>query len=284
MKWFKQSLCITKSRLRQSVTNYRMWCIMVLTVMVVHMLTVEVRSFVTMTGEDITPWIFSFLFTQRYVRLLLLFPIILLFCDAPFIDELQLLIILRTGRTTWCIGQILYIVIISFGYFLFVLILSFVINVGYIDYSLEWGRVIQTFSYTTAAVDTGVKLSFPTGIVDYFSPIQAVWCSYVLLSVTGILIGVLINCINLVFGRKSIGIIIASGLLVFDAVIGEAFPSLLWFSPISWNDISKIAIDSQSYKPDITYISVALAVIILGLVVICVKRIKKTNILTITSV
>lgn len=282
MRSLKSVWNICRNNFRKWASNYRIICIGVLLVMLVHMFTKDIRLFVADFNIKITPYIFPFFFTQKYCRLLFLFPLILLYCDAPFIDANQPYIISRSGRKLWCVGQLLYIVISSFVYFFFILLLSVLINIRYITFSMDWGKLIATFYKTSAARDAGIPLWFSATIPEYFSPVQALCFSLLLLSLSGIFLGFLIFCLNTVAHSQAIGIIFASGFLLLDAALNGS-GNLLWVSPVSWNNIGNIAIGNSLAAPNIQYIYTGYTVSILLLMTISLLFIKRKDIQTLSS-
>lgn len=59
--------------------------------------------------------------------MMLFLGVVLLFCDAPFIEDEQPYIMLRSGRRIWFIGQMLYIVVASV---LYLIVLYFISVLG----------------------------------------------------------------------------------------------------------------------------------------------------------
>ena len=68
-------------------------------------------------------------------------PLVFIFCDAPFVDSNQMYVMLRTDRTTWGIGQVLYIFAGSFFYMLVLMMSTIVLNIGHIKWDNTWWNV-----------------------------------------------------------------------------------------------------------------------------------------------
>ena len=60
-----------------------------------------------MSGDAI---LFAFQMDDGITRMLFYFGVVLLFCNAPFMDDQQMFVLVRTGRLRWFAGQLAYIV------------------------------------------------------------------------------------------------------------------------------------------------------------------------------
>lgn len=277
MKWFNAAKCVCFHNFKKWTSNYRVWIIAILTVIFVHYFTDEIRLFTDSTGLLIAPWIFPFLFGQKYVKLIFFLPLILLFCDAPFIDSNQPYMIARSGRTAWSVGQIAYIFFASGAYFLFLFISTVVINLPHTEFTMGWGKAIGTLSNTTASSQLGIKILFSSRITHYFTPLQAVWFTLLLSWLVGFVLGLLIYAVNSLSGTRSIGMLAAAFLLVLDATV-FATPQALWFSPVSWCSIGRIDIGGMTDYPPIWYIYLMLGLLIVVLSVFAIWINRKQNI------
>lgn len=277
MKSFKIIWSVCCNGFRKWKGNYRIWCIAILVLMITHMLTAEIRTFVSDIGIKVTPWIFPFLTGQKYNKLLFFFPLILLFCDAPFIDAGQPYNIIRSGKKNWCIGQILYIAISSGIYFFFLLFSSIILNIQSMVLDFDWGKILSSFAKTGIAGEINLKLVFSPRIIDYFTPLQAMFFSFLLLWIAGFFLGMVIFTLNIVSDTRSIGVLGAVSLLLFDATLnGSGF--LLWFSPVSWCNLTNIRL-GEGQTPNIEYVYTMYAVLLLVLVVISVTKFRKKAVL-----
>lgn len=280
MKLFNQARCVCFQNLRKWRTNYRIWVIAIILILLIHYYTKEIVEFSRQIDVEVSPWLFPFLFSQKYVKLLFLFPLLLLFCDAPFIDENQPYVIARSGRTSWSIGQISYIVIGSALYFLFLMILTIIINLFYIQFTFEWGKVLGTLANTNAGQIADIKMVISRTITHYFTPIQAMWFAFLLSWLAGVFLGLLIYVVNSLSNTRIFGVLATSFFLVFDATITDYY-ELYRFSPVSWSSIDRIDIEGLTQMPSITYIYIAFAVLIIGLILsaILINRKQSINVL-----
>jgi len=242
-----------------------------------HYFTTEITQFARGVEINVSPWLYPFLFTQKYVKLLFFLPLILLFCDAPFIDENQPYVIARSGRIPWSIGQISYIFIASALYLLFLMVATIIINLPNLQFTMEWGKVLGTLANTNAATVAGVKTTIHSGIIYYFSPLQAMWFSLLLTWLASVFLGLLIYVINSISGTRILGVLAASFFLVLDAtIIGR--DNLYRFSPVSWSSIERIDIEGTTQMPSITYIYIGFALLIIGMIILAIVVNRKQSI------
>lgn len=277
MRLFKRSACVCAQNFRKWGANYRIWIIVIFAIIFTQEMTAPVLSFSRQLGIPVSPWIFPFLYGQGYVKLLFFFPLLLLYCDAPFVDENQPYIIARSGRTAWALGEIGYIVVSSALYFLFLLLLSMMMLLPNLQYTDDWGKVLGTLSKTSAYTVLGNKIFISSQIIDYFTPPQAMWFTFFLSWLAGIFLGLLVYMLNSLTNTRVLGVLAASFFLVLDAAAKGPNP-LRWFSPVSWCALDRIDIGGVSQNPTITYIYLAFAVLILLLAGVSVFANRKQTI------
>ena len=99
--------------MRKWATDYRMWTIAALLVVMTFVFADDMRKNAAVLGSDVSIWIFSFLYLRRYMKLVFTLPVILVSCNAPFIDKNQTFVIFP-----YCVcvlaGAILLLIIGSF--------------------------------------------------------------------------------------------------------------------------------------------------------------------------
>lgn len=270
MKLFKMVCCVCFQNFRKWATNYRIWIIGLTVIIMTHYFTKNIGAFSRMIDIPVSPWIYPFLYNQRYIKLLFFFPLILLFCDAPFIDDNQPYVIFRSGRIPWSIGQIGYIFIATAIYFLTLILVSILINVHTMEFTTNWGKVLGTLANTDAPRLVELYIIVSQRTLYYFTPLQAMWFTFILSWLSGIFLGLLIYIINSVSGTRVLGVLSASFFLVLDATVVTVSPKLLWFSPISWSTLDQIDIGGMTPYPTIYFIYLAYGILITAMAVISI--------------
>ncbi|MDR2736378.1 MAG: hypothetical protein LBB49_02305 [Gracilibacteraceae bacterium] len=241
--------------------NPRIYVIVLLLASFLLSLLVYVRRFCADADIGVTPWLFPFLMDNPYLVFIFMLGILLLFCDAPFVDSHQSSMIIRMGKTTWALGQIFYIMVASALYFATIFVLSNLLMLPHVGFSSGWGQIIGTLAQTNAGGAYGVPFFFSYRIMMDYSPFSAMaWC-FCLSWLIGVFLGLVHFVINQSLGR-GFGTALALFLIflpffAFDMGSGKLFAldvggiykniTIDYFSPVSWASLN--AIDVANYKP-----------------------------------
>ncbi|MBQ3865119.1 MAG: hypothetical protein II781_04705 [Clostridia bacterium] len=272
MKWVKPVLSITMQNFRKWKQDCRVWIAFGIVLILIHSVTKGLSGICAYTGVKSSPWIFPFLYAPYYNKLLFFFPLVLIFSNAPFIDRNQLYVLIRSGRVPWCLGQMLYIVLASALYFLFILLFSVVLNLDCMTFTGEWGKLLNTLANTSLEADFQLGFDPIKNVVDLFSPGNAVWFTFLHSWVSGILLGFLVFLFNLKI--KGGGTFFASLLLVFSAIAAKQ-PRLLKFSPVSWSTLNALHLKANDGLPHYGYVTLIYGILLLvlaGIILFSVKR------------
>jgi len=179
---------------------------------------------------------------------------VLFLCDAPFLDQQQILVLIRTGRYKWAAGQLLYIAASSFLYFLAIFVLSLFFILPHLHLTNEWGKIIGTLTQTDAGQNYGIMdLSF--NVMNYYLPVEAMLLSFTLMVGIGISLGNFMFFVNLRC-NKSLGVGGATTFVLLPALLHfEGFYKFSYLSPVSWGNLSLMASGlSPKLTPTYAYI------------------------------
>ncbi len=274
MNLYKQSMHICNENIRKWYSNYRIWVLFILISIFVFDYTNEIIKFAYAVNYKVSPWMFPFLFTQKYIKRIIFMGVILLFCDAPFIDSSQQYVMIRSGRKSWNIGQISYIFLASFLYFLFIIAVTIIFNMRYMEFNLDWGKVIGTLGLTNVGDIISYKVWIAGKVINFYTPLQAMLITYILSSLVATLIGILIYVINSFTNSQILGTLTGIVLVLFDTLTNYNY-KLLWFSPVSWASLDKIGIDKTATMPSLAYVFSVLIIaisILISMTVIFSKK------------
>ena len=274
MRWCRPVRSVAMQNIRKWKSDYRVWIALLLAAIIVHSLTKGLGEFVEQTGVKSSPWIFPFLYMRYYNKLLLFFPLILIFCNAPFFDQNQLYVLARAGKRKWCTGQLLYIFTTSALYFAYIFLLSIILNLRYITFTSEWGKVMNTLAKTRASLNYGIEFSAEENVIRLFSPMSAVWFTFLFSWVSGVILGLITFFLNMRI--RGTGSFAASCLLVFSAVAAKD-TKFLPFSPISWSTLNSLHLSERDRKPAYGYVCSVYTVIAVALFLIILLTVKKHN-------
>ena len=250
--------------------NHRIIVICGLLAIFLHFLTKDLLAESMQSNLPIAPWIFPFLFNHRYYKLLFFVPLIILFCDAPFVDETYHYSIIRSSRFKWCLGQLLYIFSASTVYFIFIFILSVVFCLLNINWTLDWGTFLGTAANTSFG--NNLTLNISSKVVNCLTPTYTTFITLLLCSLNGMIIGLLIFLSNLIRLPRFVGVISAISLLLFDTMcVTNGQKNFYYYSPVTWTTISCLDLNNRTDLPSIEYAVVAGSLLLLVLLFFILK-------------
>lgn len=125
--------------------NPRLYILLLIEVLYLHSRLSPVGELCARTGYKVTPYLLPFLLDEGSAVMMLFLGVVLLFCDAPFIEDEQPYIMLRSGRRIWFIGQMLYIVMASVLYFIVLYFISVLVLLPHIEWSTVWASCFLRF-------------------------------------------------------------------------------------------------------------------------------------------
>ncbi len=266
MRLLKTVTSVCLQNIRKWQRDYRIWTIAALMIIMVQIYVDDMRKISTGLGTEMPIWIFPFLYSQFHTKLIYTFPLILLFCNAPFVDGNQIFVYMRCGRRKWLSGQILYIAAASALFYIFLFMISILSTLPYGgEISLtDWGRTLVTTANSDAArVFDCAYIEISPRILDFFSPLQAVWFTFLMSWLCGMVIGLVIFLCNYLTGTRFLGITVSSLLLALSVPVKRKFWDLSRFSPVSWNTLDCIDVGGTTTYPPFEYcLSVYLGLIV----------------------
>ncbi len=270
MKFLEGASRIAVQNLRKWRTDYRVWIIGVLLCVMVWIFVDDINKAAGFMGTKPPIWIFPFIYSQFYMKLVYTFMVVLLFCNAPFTDSNQIFVYTRTSRAQWLFGQVLYIMAASAIFYLFLFAVSILSTIFTGELSFEWGKTLNSVTGDVAAAVGANFLYVSNIIIKYFTPLQA--CSFTFLTswCSAVLIGLTIFFCNLVSGTNFLGILVSSVMVIISAVLSDyksLLSNLLMFSPISWNTLNNIDVGGKTQNPSFAYCMCVYAGLIAALII-----------------
>lgn len=262
--------------------NFRKWAastrikiILLVTFLMVYNYMYGIRRFTSSVGVAVTPWALVFLMTSFTSLIIIMLGFVFLYCDAPFLDQHQPYILLRTGRKTFIAGQILYIFASSFLYTFFVFLMTVLCCLPNLQFSTGWGKIFKTLAVTGIGSQFGISFSVPQILVQNDTPLAAMGEQILLLWLVGCFLGFLIFTFNL-FLPRIYGIIFASLLVLLDMFAdfysishGISGNMIYFFSPVSWANLNILKNRPNDILPSFSYVCTALIVLII-IFIVCI--------------
>lgn len=253
MDKMRKVLSIAVNNLRKWPSNPRIIILFILLIIFLVNYLKPIINFSNSTGYRVTPWVFPFFADSVFTQMIMMFGIVFLFCDAPFMDVTQPYSIIRSGRTRWGLGQVLYIMASTAIYFSFLAVVSCIIMSPNMFLSNEWGKVLGTLAQTNAGQVFNITLPINYEIQSIYTPVHAFFLSLILEWCAGTLLGLIIFIFNINFNR-AIGAIVASVMVCLDMVIQNALPFYTYhFSILSLARLSILDTSGLSTRPTDIY-------------------------------
>lgn len=270
----KSIYCIMKYNYKKLFNTPRIYILIILQSIYLWYLISPIVDLSKTAGVRLTPWLFSHISSYKISQLFLMMGIIVMFADAPFIDDEYKYILIRSGRKKWALGQILYIVTGTIAYFITIFIFTVIMIIPNIFISSDWGRLITTFANSDTRDYFELLISFK--ILVKYTPIMATLLSILLSCLTGVIISLIMFIINIKL-EKSIGIIVATFIVFLDRAIFSNFPNFkfAYISPVSLSRIDGLDKVSNGMSPSILY-ALAFGIVSISILsIISVKVAKK---------
>lgn len=259
--------------------NPRIICVFLLALGYIYTIIEPIKSYASQIKTNCSPWILPFITSNADFVLILMLLFVVLVCDAPFLNSFQPYMILRSGKSPWIVGQIIYISMAALIYWVGIFLFCFISLLPTISLSNQWGTVLQTLAQTRAGSQIGMHFSIDYKIILNFSPVKAFLISLLLAWMVSVFIGLLIMCFN-IFLNKSAGVI-AAIILIFSQHFAYLC-SGYWFyniSPISWISMSILNFSQGNTRmPSFDGALVKLLVLITILVVVIIKKTQRNSI------
>lgn len=209
-----------------------------------------VRSFSAAVGIGMAPWMFPFLTDDSGSQLFIILGALLLFCDAPFLNQNSSWQILRAGRKNWFWGNMAYIWLLSLVYAAILSLLPVLLMIPHLEWTAEWGKVLGTLAQTNAL---GIRLNYT--IMAHYTPAAAMLLTLAAVWLNTVLIGMINFTLNLLV-KKGIGaaVSVAAGLSPLLIVRLARFDLGYYFAPPLWMDLSNYRWQGYGYGPSFAYV------------------------------
>lgn len=189
---------------------------------------------------------FVWAFSDGKSILLTSFLLIFFFMDMPFINEATPYYLIRTRRSTWIWGQLLYIVVVTLIYMFFILIVFCILCAPLSFVGNMWSKTGALLGYS----GVGEKIALPASvkIMEMSKPYKCTAAIFVLMTLYTLLSATFMMIFNLMKnkfgGILSVFILNFYGLLMNPDIVGRIFniPDILqyknnvitgWISPLN---------------------------------------------------
>lgn len=268
---------VSQNNFRKWLINPRIYIVIIMLALYIQSIVAPIAMFCSTFGYKVSPFVFPYLMTERNVILIVMLLLVLLLCDAPFIESEQPYIITRSGRKIWVMGQVAYIFLASIIFVALIAVFSVAFLFPYIEINAEWGKVLGTFAQTSVAAQNGITLPFNTSLYLSYTPVSASLMTFALCSLVSFFLGMVIFFFNLNISLSA-GAIVATTLILWQVVVTRTSTVFTNFSPVSWVSLSNIDTNGATLFPTLSYVMMVLVTMIALLVIGSVYSIRKRDI------
>ena len=247
MSEIKQVFTVVSFNFRQWNRNPRIIMTFILAFVLCMLLTDKAISFAmqygtTMQIMEAFVWTFGDANSIMISSLLL----ILLFADMPFIGAITPYYLVRTKRTVWLLGQVVYVVLATFVYMAFILMVTVLISMQVSFSGNMWSETGAILAYSGVGIEVMLPASLKTMIMSY--PYQCAGHVFLLMLLYTLFLSSFMMMMNLRKGKfwGVIGVFLLSiyGLIlnpqIFmevlklpEAVAYKANVAVGWLSPLN---------------------------------------------------
>lgn len=158
---------------------------------------------------------FILMFTQRYALIFLTLIFLLLYQDVPFIDESSAYQLIRGSRSTWVLGQLLYILLSTFVFLLFALVTCMLFGMTMSFTANMWSETAKFTAYG-GAVEQSAPI--PLRLIQNTTPIEAVLSVFLLFFLGALALNTILFAMNL-RKKKFLGLAVIAGLIFIGYLI-----------------------------------------------------------------
>ncbi|HBA70494.1 MAG TPA: hypothetical protein DCZ40_14230 [Lachnospiraceae bacterium] len=253
------------------IMNARTYALFMIQGFILYIYLKPVINFSQTVQHKVSVWVFPFLLSNIYFAFLFLLEIIYYFSNVPFMQYSNMYQIIRTGRKTWAVGQIISIflqsVLIMAVNFLFCIIL-----LGRnCEWGTGWGKVLHTAALTNAAQYYEFLFEIPYDAMQNFTAIELSICTFLIGSLVVFWMGIFMFMLSIVFNRM-IAIIgsvsMAAGIYLVESVHPMLSQKVSMFIPTSWLRVAYVGIKEHDsfVLPSVPYIFI---VLIMSIIIMC---------------
>ncbi len=218
----------------------RIWFVFATIFLYTVYLFADVVSFATSHDQIVPIWVGFTYFSNSFIRVIYGLLVGILFCSAPFYERYSTFFVVRTGRLSWILGQIVYIVLASFLLALALYASVFIVILRRFGIADGWGVVLMTMAENPGA--TGIGTVFVNSAISRFSPLLTNVAAFGLIWLVSTFVGVFFTAFQLLF--KRVVSFSLYGLLLFLVLSAELLGMLNWgtairyVSPLSFLSLS----------------------------------------------
>lgn len=243
---------------RRILGKPRFYLVLIATLFYIANISAPLSKYAQLIDEPVSPWLLPVYFGNPNITLILFLLVVLLFCDAPFLENTECFIILRSGRNNWLCAQLLYIVSLSAFYTIYLALVSILTVVTNAAIMPEWGKLLYSLANTNAGDMVELQIHISPIILNRYTAVQAMGIELLITFLVTFLLGSVMFCVNLAIHR-TVGSVIGA-LFVLEQFLASNSSGYVFYylSPVSWINLRNLNISGVGATPTLFYIIYAI--------------------------
>ena len=229
--------------------NYKIYIVVILLTIFTVDNYANVFKFAQEVQCRVTPFLFPFLFTHPFMKLIVFTCVIFAFSNAPFVSSIQLLLMSRSGKCAWYLAQIIYVAICTIIITMFLIMLPIIRHFNLIVIKGDWGKVWINLANNYEIINPSDYT-----VISRYSASETMLYTVVMFILVVMFIAMILMFFNTVFPNKGLGIVLSSIFVILEFMYTLTGNNIiLWISPISWINISNMSYSRENFVPSIKY-------------------------------
>ena len=192
---------------------------------------------------------------------------VLLICDIPYREEGIYQCLLRTSKTGWISGQVIYVIGMTIVYFAAVFFILFLLVIPQVTFSRQWTDTFMRMVNVPQKYGISNWFIFPVSVIRSQEPLTLFGRCLTINFLSALAVSLLTFMVNLVW-RSGPGIMIGGLALALDYCATVLFirsSGLLYISPLTMSRVGNISSSHfDRYHPSFSYACLFPTALILG--------------------
>lgn len=277
MKVSKEPLRLAKLSLTSEAQNPVLYVILLCVFLIIQYCFQGISVYLESVAQQMNVFeLYIFFMASRTSQTLYLIGEILLSCGILYFHAGAAYHLIRTNKKKWVTSQILYLLIITIGYNIFIF-LSLVLSLGgRVTFDNEWSGTMITAAQFSLAEIGGYPFSIVAPGLMQTTPAQAVVITFILSLAIGLLTGLIM--ISATSSNKTvIGFTVIAMLWFADILIENdpAMSAMTYISPFGLSRIYRLALTGSG--PHFEYAIAILLVFVTVMVFILYRAIRNLD-------
>lgn len=288
---FKSAVKIASINFYRWKRDLRIWFVLLFTVLLIDYYLRGIVRYGLESGRTVTICMLPSLFISTIIsvnapKMIFHIGMLLILCDAPFFHPVTPYAVLRSRRTSWWMGECLYIIAAAFFYMLFITLVSSLYVLPVAAFENDWGSLLNSLVFgTEEQTALEVKLSidyamaYQSEAVRYLYPFASQLYTFMTGWATFSFLGMLVYVVSLVKRNAALGIGVASVFIFLEPAVnwmaGSRYNWMYAFSPVSWNTVEFLNVVGRDRPVSIPFVAVMYPLLIVILLAVSWRMSKK---------